>query len=207
MRAAFITAAEELEVREVPTPDPTRAEVRIRVNYVGVCGSDLHYFFDGANGPNVVTEPLIPGHEMSGTVDLDPSGTWAPGTPVTVHPARFGAPQQAYLDSPHLWPGGSYLGSAATVPHTQGALREYLVVDRAMVRPLPASLPLRRAALCEPLGVALHALNQGGSVEGKRVLVTGAGPIGLLTIAAAARGGAALVAATDVLPGPLRRAA
>src|SRR5699024_9816914 len=75
-----------------------------------------------------------------------------------------------------------------------------------MVRTLPVSLSIRRAVLAEPLGVALHALNQAGALDGKRVLVAGAGPIGLLTIAAARVAGAASVAATDILPGPLGRA-
>lgn len=207
MRAAYITGKQMLEVRDVPAPEPGPGQVRLRVDYVGICGSDLHYYFDGANGAFVIREPLVPGHELSGRVDLDPGGEWAPGTPVTVHPARFGEPQAAFRDRPHLWPGGSYLGSAATLPHTQGALSEFIVVERGMVRPLPASLPVRRAVLAEPLGVALHALNQAGPVAGKRVLVTGAGPIGLLTIAAARAAGAAWVAATDVLPEPLRRAA
>ena len=207
MRAAYITGKQMLEVRDVPAPEPGPGQVRLRVDYVGICGSDLHYYFDGANGAFIVRDPLIPGHELSGRVDLDPGGEWAPGTPITVHPARFGAEQPAFPDRPHLWPGGSYLGSAATLPHTQGALSEFLVVERAMVRVLPPSLPLRRAVLAEPLGVALHALNQAGSIAGKRVLVTGAGPIGLLTVAAARAAGAAWVGATDVLPDPLHRAA
>lgn len=206
MRAAYITEKERLSVRESQLPEPTRGQVRVRVDYVGLCGSDLHYYYEGANGANIVREPLVPGHEMSGRVDLDPAGEWAPGTPVTLHPARFGPPQEAYPDARHLWPGGSYLGSAATMPHTQGALAEYIVVEADMLRALPESLPLRRAALAEPLGVALHAINKAGGVEGKNILVAGAGPIGLLTIAAARALGAASIAATDVLVGPLDRA-
>lgn len=207
MRAAFITGPTQLEVREVPIPEPAPGQVRIRVEHVGICGSDLGYFYHGRVGANLVREPLTPGHELSGRVDSDPSGTWAPGTPVTVHPARFGPPQEAYPHSPHLWPGGSYLGSAATMPHTQGALAEFLVVEASMIRPLPTSLPVRRAVLAEPLAVGLHALTMAGPVAGKHVLVAGAGPIGLLAMAAALHGGAASVAATDILPGPLSRAA
>ncbi len=205
MHALFIDAAREAEVRDVPTPEPGADQVRIRVDYVGICGSDLHYYFDGANGAFVVREPLIPGHELSGRIDHDPAGEWAAGTPVTVHPARFGTPRPGIEDDPHLWPGGSYLGSASTWPHTQGAAAEYLVVERRMIRVLPEGLPIRRAALAEPLAVALHALGKAGSVDGQRVLVTGSGPIGLLAVAAAVAAGAN-VTATDVLPGPLARA-
>ena len=206
MRAAFIESKEVLNLDEVGTPEPGEGQVRIRVDYVGICGSDLHYYFEGANGAFVVREPLVPGHELSGRVDLDPLGEFESGAPVTVHPATFGTPSHELEDSPHLWPGGAYLGSASTDPHTQGALSEYLLVERGMLRRLPATLPIRRAVLAEPLAVALHALTKAGDLTGKRVLVTGAGPIGLLTIAAARVKGAAHIAATDVLAGPLARA-
>ncbi len=191
MKSLLIESARTAAVREVAVPEPEEGQVRLRVAYVGICGSDLHYFFDGANGAFVVREPLVPGHELSGTVDLDPSGALAPGTPVTVHPARFGTPREGIEDAPHLWPGGSYLGSASTWPHTQGAASEYLIVESGMVRPLPTELPVRRAVLAEPLAVALHALGKAGPVEGLEVLVTGSGPIGLMAVAAATAAGRA----------------
>lgn len=207
MRAAFITEKEAIEVREVQTPEPGPDQVRIRVDYVGICGSDLHYYFEGANGAFVVREPLIPGHELSGRIDFDPQDEWSPGTGVTVHPARFGDSQPGIENDPHLWPNGSYLGSASTWPHTQGALSEYLLVERSMVRVLPDTLSVRRAVLAEPLAVALHGVTQArGTIAGAKVLVTGSGPIGLLSIAAAVDAGAASVTATDVLEGPLQRA-
>ncbi|MGK9220233.1 MULTISPECIES: zinc-binding dehydrogenase [Microbacterium] len=206
MRAAFIDGKERIEVREAPTPEPGEGEVRIRVDSVGICGSDLHYYFEGANGEYVVREPLVPGHELSGRVDLDPSGRLAPGTPVTVHPARFGTPERGIEDDPHLWPGGSYLGSASTWPHTQGGMSEQLVVRADMIRVLPDALPVRRAVLAEPLGVALHAATRAGDLAGARVLVSGAGPIGLLAVAAARARGAAHITVSDVLEAPLARA-
>ncbi|MEV8239227.1 zinc-binding dehydrogenase [Microbacterium testaceum] len=206
MKSLLIEKALTAEVRDVAVPEPDEGQVRLRVEYVGVCGSDLHYYYEGANGAFVVREPLVPGHELSGRVDLDPSGALAPGTPVTVHPARFGTPREGIEDAPHLWPGGSYLGSASTWPHTQGAASEYLIVEAGMVRVLPDALPVRRAVLAEPLAVALHALGKAGPVEGLDVLVTGSGPIGLMAVAAAVAAGAR-VTATDVLAGPLERAA
>jgi L-idonate 5-dehydrogenase len=206
MKALTIHGTGQITQDETPTPEPGEGEVRLRMAYAGICGSDIHYFFTGANGEYVIKEPLVPGHELSGTVDLDPSGALAPGTPVTVHPATFGAPQPGIEDRRHLWPGGSYLGSASTWPHTQGGMREYLLVRADMVRVLPPGLPLRRAALAEPLAVALHAINISGGVAGKRVLVSGSGPIGLLNAAAALANGATEVTSTDVLSGPLERA-
>lgn len=206
MRAAYITHKQNIEVRVSDVPEPALGQVRLRIDYVGICGSDLHYYFEGANGAFVVKEPLIPGHEVSGRIDLDPEGEWEKGTGVTVHPARFGNKNEDFADSPHLWAGGSYLGSASTWPHTQGGLVEYMIVDRSMVRVLPEELPVRRAVLAEPLAVALHARTKAGNVEGARVLVSGSGPIGLLMVAAAVAGGAREVTATDVLDGPLARA-
>ncbi|GAA1963757.1 zinc-binding dehydrogenase [Microbacterium aquimaris] len=206
MRAAFIDSKESIRIAELETPQPTQDQVRVRIDYVGICGSDLHYYFEGANGAFVVREPLIPGHEVSGRIDHDPTGEWPVGTPVTVHPATFGEHRDDLADAPHLWPGGAYLGSASTWPHTQGGLAEQLLVDREMVRPLPPTLPVRRAVLAEPLAVALHGLGKAGDVAGKKVLVTGVGPIGLLAVAAAVAAGAAEVTATDVFDEPLERA-
>ncbi|NUR98008.1 MAG: zinc-binding dehydrogenase [Kribbellaceae bacterium] len=206
MKAIVIQSKLELVEAELPTPEPRAGQVRLRMAYGGICGSDLHYYHEGANGSFVVREPLVPGHEMSGTIDLDPSGELAAGTPVTIHPATFGTPSPGIEDRPHLWPNGAYLGSASTWPHTQGGMSEFVVVSKDMVRPLPASLPLRRAALAEPLAVALHALQIAGGVKDRRVLVSGSGAIGLLTISASLLAGATEVVATDVLPGPLLRA-
>ncbi|RYV49711.1 zinc-binding dehydrogenase [Pengzhenrongella frigida] len=207
MRAIVIHGKQDVREDEVATPVPGPDQVRVRMAYAGICGSDLHYYFEGANGAFVVREPLVPGHEVSGTVDLDPAGTYPPGTPVTVHPATFGRCEPGLEAHRHLWPDGAYLGSASTWPHTQGGMSEFLLVARDAIRVLPATLPLRRAALAEPLAVVLHAIAIAGGVAGKKVLVSGSGPIGLLAAAAALAHGAAEVVSTDMLAGPLRRAA
>jgi L-idonate 5-dehydrogenase len=207
MRAVRIHAKQDMRTEQVPSLNPAADEVRLRVGYVGICGSDLHYYADGAAGIFTIREPLIPGHEVSGVIDLDPTGTYEEGTPVTVHPATWGTPQPDLTDDQrHLWPGGGYLGSASTWPHTHGGLAEQLIVRRDQVRPLPPSLPVKRAALAEPLAVGLHGLAVAGDMRAKRVLVSGSGPIGLLTAAAAAAGGAAEVVCADLLAGPLQRA-
>src|SRR4051794_3957367 len=90
MRAIVIHGKLDLRTDELPVPEPGGGDVLLRMAYGGICGSDLHYYNEGANGEFVVREPLVPGHEVSGTVELDPSGELAPGTPVTVHPATFG---------------------------------------------------------------------------------------------------------------------
>ncbi|GAA1488799.1 L-idonate 5-dehydrogenase [Brachybacterium sacelli] len=206
MKALTIHAAGDIRWENAPDVEPAENEVRLRIAYVGICGSDLHYYFHGANGAFVIREPLIPGHELSAVVDLDPRGELAPGTPVTVHPARYGNSVAGIEGRPHLWPGGDYLGSASVMPHRQGAAAEYMVIDRANLRLLPEGIPLRRAALAEPLAVALHAVSIAGNVTGKKCLVLGSGPIGLLAAAALLHRGAASVDATDMRPEPLERA-
>lgn len=207
MRALVIHGQADLRLAELPTPQPGPGEVLLEIAFVGICGSDLHYYHEGRNGSFVVREPLIPGHELSARVSLDPSGQLSPGTPVVAHPATFGPEVPGEDRRRHLRAGGSYLGSASTWPHTQGAMAEYLVVRHDMIRVLPATVPLARAALAEPLAVALHGLANAGGVRGKDVLISGAGPIGLLTTFAATTMGAATVTVTDVLSGPLERAA
>lgn len=206
MKALAIHGREDIRWEDREVPAPGSGEVRLRVNFVGICGSDLHYYFHGANGEYTIREPLTPGHELSGVVDLDPSGRLAPGTPVTVHPARYGPSIPGLEDHPHLRPGGDYFGSAAADPHRQGGASEMLIVEEQMIRVLPENLPLERAALAEPLAVAIHAVNLAGDVDGKRVLVIGSGPIGLLVVAAAVHAGASVVGASDLRLEPLDRA-
>lgn len=211
MKQVRINAKEEMESCGAPRPKPGEGQVLVRVAWAGICGSDLHYFFDGQVGAFKLREPLVPGHEIVGIVAEDPSGTYAPGTPVTPHPATFGQPQAAYSDSPHLWPGGAYLGSASTWPHTQGGMSEYILLRLDQIHALPPNLPLKRGVLTEPLCVGLHALHRlqaatgWQDLKGRNVAVIGAGPIGLLA-AGAAKSLGATVSCIDVQDAPLRRA-
>jgi L-idonate 5-dehydrogenase len=206
MKALYINQKLDISVVELPMPEPGENEVRVKISHFGICGSDLHYYYEGANGAFVVKEPLMPGHEVAGNVDLDPSGEYSKGDAVTIHPATFGKSEPGIEDQPHLWPGGAYLGSASTWPHTQGAAAEYVIFRKDMLRRLPTNLSTKVAALAEPLAVGLHAINVAGGVSGKKVFISGSGPIGLLLIAAAKTLGASEIAASDVLDGPLTRA-
>jgi L-idonate 5-dehydrogenase len=207
MRAVTTRGAGDLRVEELPVPEPGPGEVAVRVAFGGVCGSDLHYYHRGGVGDFTVRERLTLGHEVSGTLLATGAGV-APGTagvpalgaPVTVHPATpCGECAQCRAGRANTCPTTRYLGSAAHLPHVQGGFTDVLVVRAAQLVPLPAGLDLRRAALAEPLAVALHALRRAGDVDGRRVLVTGAGPIGALVAAAARRAGAAEVVVTDLV--------
>lgn len=194
-----------IETFEHAAPEPDEAVVDIA--YGGICGSDLHYWLHGAAGESVLRAPLVLGHEVVGTVvqaAADGSGP-AAGTDVAVHPATPGGTGVRYpADRPNLSPGCTYLGSAARVPHTQGAFSRYSVLPARMLRSLPGGLNLRAAALAEPASVAWHAVSQAGDLTGKRVLVIGSGPIGSLIVAVAKRAGAAEIIAVDMHEAPLK---
>jgi L-idonate 5-dehydrogenase len=206
MRALVAHGAHDLRIEDRDLDRSTGGAV-VRPLFGGICGSDLHYYQSGRVGAFVLQQPLVLGHEVVGEVVEDPSGLFRAGDRVAVHPATAdGTCPECRSGHPNVCRHGRYLGSAATLPHTQGAFAELAAVRPDQLRRLPDELPTLRAVLAEPLGVALHALNRAGGVGGKRVLVSGAGPIGLLTAGAAVALGAASVTVTDLLDQPLATA-
>ncbi len=206
MRAVVAHGAGDLRLEERPVPVPGPGEVAVDIRYGGICGSDLHYWRHGAVGEFRLREPLVLGHEIVGRVRQVGPGTQAPppGTPVAVHPlASCGSCRQCLAGRRNTCLDAGYLGSAARDPHVQGGFADVLVVPAERVLPLPEGLDLRLAALAEPAAVAWHAVRQAGDVRGKHVLVTGAGPIGCLVVAALRAAGAGEITVTDVHEAPL----
>lgn len=207
MKAIVAHGPGDLRLDQVEEPLPGAGDVHVAIAYAGICGSDLHYAQHGRNGAYEIREPLILGHEVVGTVvavGADVTDV-AVGQRVAVHPATP-TPQRDSREGKgmNLTIGGTYLGSASTWPHTQGGMVEILAVSPDQIRFLPDGLPLRRAALAEPLAIALHGVDRAhDEIDGASVLVCGSGPIGLLTIAALLRRGAASVTATDLHAAPL----
>ncbi|MFF5961710.1 L-idonate 5-dehydrogenase [Streptomyces luteogriseus] len=203
MLGCVIHGRGDLRVAELPVPRPGPGQVLVAVRYGGVCGSDLHYWRHGGVGDFRLREPMVLGHEVVGTVveyGTDASGP-APGSAVAVHPATpCGVCPECTAGRRNVCRDTRYLGSAARFPHVQGGFAAQVVVPAEQVRALPDGLELRRAALAEPLSVALHAVRRAGGVAGRHVLVTGAGPIGCLVVAAAKAAGAAHVTVSDLLP-------
>ncbi|MGI5442331.1 L-idonate 5-dehydrogenase [Streptomyces shenzhenensis] len=200
----------DLRVEELPVPEPGRGQALVAVRYGGVCGSDLHYWRHGGVGDFRLREPMVLGHEVVGTVVGYGAGASGPavGTAVAVHPATpCGACPECAAGRRTVCRDTRYLGSAARFPHVQGGFAARVAVPAGQLRALPAGLEPRRAALAEPLSVALHAVRRAGPVAGRQVLVTGAGPIGCLVVAAVRAAGAARVTVTDLLPEALRYAA
>jgi L-idonate 5-dehydrogenase len=206
MRAYVIHKAEDLRLEEREVPQLTPAGVLIRIRAGGICGSDLHYYFEGKNGDFVIREPLIPGHELAGEVEeIGPEvSRIRPGMRVAIHPGRnCGHCAACRAGRGNLCRNVFFMGSASRFPHMQGGLADYVVVDESQCYPVAEGLPFGIAAFAEPLAVALHAVERAGPVLGRSVLVVGGGPIGLLALLAARRAGAERICITDILDGPL----
>ncbi|MGP6086401.1 L-idonate 5-dehydrogenase [Antarctobacter jejuensis] len=187
-----------IEDRDMPTPGPGQALIRIETG--GVCGSDLHYYQHGGFGTVRLKEPMILGHEVSGRVEaLGPDVTGlTKGSLVAVSPSRpCHACRFCHAGQPNHCLNMRFYGSAMPFPHIQGAFREYLVADAAQCAPADG-LTAGEAAMAEPLSVLIHAARRAGDLFGKRVLVTGCGPIGILGVLVARAAGAAEIVATDM---------
>jgi L-iditol 2-dehydrogenase len=159
---------------------------------VGICGSDLHWFSEGAIGDAVISRPLVLGHEFGGTVVSGPLA----GRRVAVDPAvPCGVCARCREGNPNLCPRVGFAGHGST----DGGLREYVVWPTELLVPVPESFSDATVALLEPLGVALHALDLGHVHLGASVAVVGCGPIGLMLVVAALAAGASSVVTVEPL--------
>lgn len=205
MKALFAHAAHDLRLQEVTAAEPGPGQVTISMLRGGICGSDLHYYNHGGFGSVRLREPMILGHEVAGEVTALGAGVTglSPGDLVAVSPSRpCGGCGECRRGLPNQCLNMRFYGSAMPFPHIQGAFRETLVADASQCV-LATGLSPAQAAMAEPLAVCLHAVRQAGEVLGRRVLVTGCGPIGALVILAARRAGAAQIVATDIADGGL----
>lgn len=209
MRACVIHGAEDLRLEQRETPAPSEGRVLVRVRAGGICGSDLHYYFNGRNGDFVIREPLIPGHEFSGEVSAVGAGVTRvrSGDRVAIQPARnCGRCSACREGRGNLCREGFFMGSASRYPHMQGGFCEYTMVDETQCYPVSVDLPFTTIAFAEPLAVALHAAGRAGPLLGRTALIAGMGPIGLLVLLAVRHAGARRISVTDVLDGPLASA-
>lgn len=206
MRALVCHAPLDLRL-EASSPEAMGPQqIRVRVAFGGICGSDLHYFQHGGFGAVRLKEPMALGHEVSGTIDSVGSAVSAfkVGQRIAISPSRpCGACKFCLQGQQNHCLNMRFYGSAMPFPHIQGAFSESLVIEQSQAHAVADNLPLSQAALAEPLSVGLHAISRAGSVFGKKVLVTGCGPIGSLLIAGLRRAGAALIVAADIADLPL----
>lgn len=192
MLAARLHRPGDLRLHEEPLPDIGADGELLRVMAVGLCGSDRHWYLEGAIGDAVLEWPLVLGHEIVGVVDSGPRR----GMRVVVDPAdpcRECAICKA--DKAHLCSRLRFAGHGST----DGGLRTYMAWPARLMTPLPDSLSDRDATLLEPLGVALHAIDLAHLEPGMSAAVFGCGPVGLLLVQILRAAGCRMVFAADPL--------
>ena len=210
MDALVIHAPGDLRIEDVPTPAVGPGQLRVRVRAGGICGSDLHYYQHGGFGTIRIQQPMVLGHEIAGVVEEIGPGVanLAVGDHVAVSPSRpCGGCRFCQLGLQNHCLDMRYYGSAMRMPHVQGAFRQEMVIEAGQGHKLADGVTDAEGAMAEPLAVALHAVNRAGPLIGRKVLVTGCGPIGAMTVIAARRAGAGHIVATDVVGQPLRKVA
>ncbi|MBN9180723.1 MAG: alcohol dehydrogenase catalytic domain-containing protein, partial [Microbacterium sp.] len=194
MRAANYQGDRTIAVVDREPSAPAPGQVRIRVGYVGICGTDLHVFHGDMDGR--VEIPATIGHEMSGVIDEIGPGVegWAVGDAVTVMPLAWdGTCPACRAGNTHICQNLDFIGI-----DSPGALQELWNVPADVLVRLPASLSLRDAALVEPVAVAVHDVRRSGLGRGDKTVVIGAGPIGVLIATVATAAGAdVLIAEVD----------
>ncbi|MEV0405186.1 NAD(P)-dependent alcohol dehydrogenase [Actinoallomurus sp. NPDC050550] len=202
MRAAVLHDIGKITIEERPRPEPGPRDVLVRVASVGTCGSDVHYYEHGRIGDFVVESPLILGHEPAGTVTAagPDARRHRPGQRVSLEPGvpDFTCPQ-CRAGRYNLCPKMRFFGT----PPIDGAFCEYVTLHEEFAHPVPDGLSDDAAALIEPLSVGVWACRKARVAPGARVLVTGAGPVGLLCLQAARAFGATDVMVTDINPARL----
>ena len=209
MRALQIHAAKDLRLADLAPVPLKNHEVRIAVKSGGICGSDLSYYFKGRVGDFALKEPMILGHEVAGNVAEigDDVVGLKIGDPVAVNPSR---PCLTCADclrgQSNLCREVLFYGSAARMPHVQGAFCDLAIAHADQCHPVSSSMPFSIAAMAEPLAVALHAVRRAGDLLGRDVLIAGAGPIGLLVALAAKHAGAGRISIFDLAIPPLDKA-
>ena len=170
---------------ECPNNKLDEYQVRIEMKNCGICGSDIHYYLHGENGGRKILEPLMLGHEFAGQIIELGSKVFnlKVGDRIIVNPA-LPCKKCSYCKSnkENLCLDGSFFGSAAKLPHTQGAFREHIEVYQSQCHKIMEDISFEQAAFAEPLAVALHATSLVNKYKNKKIIISGCGPIGLLIL-------------------------
>lgn len=198
MKASVLTAPAALELKDWEIGAPGPGEVLLKVTAVGVCGSDVHYYREGAIGDARVEYPTLLGHEPSGVIEEVGEGvSLKVGDRVAVEPALpCGRCEHCLSGRSNICPHVVFLGT----PPVNGIFSEFRVMPEACCIPIPKGMSLTEAALLEPLGVGLHAAQLCSVRPGDTVAILGSGRIGLVTLLACLSAGASKVFMTDAIP-------
>jgi len=197
MRASVLRGPENVALEQRPIPVPEADQVLVEITAVGVCGSDAHFYHEGRLGDWVVEEPLVLGHESGGRIvavgaDVDPARI---GERVSIEPQRPGALSRETLAGHYnLDPGMRFYA----VPGTDGAFAQYAAIQSRFAWPVPDEVSDDAAALMEPLSVAIAAAKKAAITGGSRVLITGAGPVGILVAQVSKAFGATDIIVSDL---------
>ncbi len=201
MKRAILTAPGRFEIDDAPMPSPQAGEALVRISAVGVCGSDLHMFREGAIGGVTIADaggPFVPGHECTGIVEDVGAGDDRSlvGRRVFLEPAvNCMRCRWCLAGMPNVCPHHTFLG----LPARQGCLTEYFIHPLRLCEPLGEEIDDDTAVMLEPLAIIVHSLDRLGYRGGSPVAVLGAGPIGLTHVILLARSGAAPLIVTDLL--------
>ena len=209
MEALVIHSSGDLRVEDYQTPAVSSGQVRVRIRSGGICGSDLHYYLHGGFGAIRLQQPMVLGHEVAGVINEISSDVthFSVGDRIAVNPSlHCGQCRFCQLGLQNHCLDMRYFGSAMRMPHVQGAFRQEIVVGASQAYKLADNVTDAEGAMAEPLAVALHAVNRAGPLLGRKVLITGCGPIGAMLVIAARRAGATHIVVTDMLDQPLRKA-
>src|ERR1039457_5900442 len=183
MRAAELIAPLTFRHTDMPIDEPGPGEVRVRVEAVGVCWSDLHAYTEGAVGSTPNVYPMVLGHEPAGRIVKTGAGVTglAAGDRGALEPALYCYHCEFCLSGHHnVCANIRFLSN----PHHPGFFRELVNLPADNFLPIPTGMSFHEASLAEPLAIAVHSLRLASICPGETVAVIGAGPIGLLTIAA-----------------------
>jgi len=197
-RVSVLQGQDALTIEDRPVPAVDPGDVLVQVAAVGVCGSDVHYFRHGRIGDFVVEEPLVLGHELSGTITAVGEGvdTARLGERVAVEPQRpCHRCAQCLAGRYNLCPHMRFYAT----PPVDGAFAEYVTIEAEFAHPLPDSVSFEAGALLEPLSVAIAAVRKARIVPGSSVLIAGAGPIGIICAQAAKAFGASRIVVSDLV--------
>jgi L-iditol 2-dehydrogenase len=204
MKAMVLTGIREMEMREVPDPEiQNDTDVLIRMGTVGVCGSDVHYYVSGKIGSQVVVYPYRVGHECAGVVEAVGKGVTRvkPGDRVAVEPAMpCWECDQCKAGRHHTCRKLRFLGCPG---QAEGCLSELLVMPETSCFPIRDTMTLDQAALSEPLAIGVYAVKRSVPMQGAKIGILGAGPIGLSVLLPARAQGAEKIYVTDKIDGRL----
>ena len=206
-KAAYMSGLDNMVIREVPVPEVGEKQVLVQLEYVGICGSDVHYYHHGVCGPYKVdlAEDFMLGHECAGTVvEVGPGvETLKVGDRVALEPGiTCGQCEHCKEGHYNLCPDVVFLAT----PPVQGCYEEFIAFPENMCFKLPENVSTKEGALIEPLAVGFHAASQGDVQPGDTVVILGAGCIGLVTLLACKARGAGTIIVSDLVDARLEKA-